>query len=305
MPYLIYPCGCRFEILNSSYMEDVYVEDYSNHNIPIKYDIYHLPDCKETWNTFAKGNTKGVFQLEKGLGKSWSKKMKPEKLGDLSALVALLRPSCLNAMSGDPPKSLSQHFVDRKNGNEPTVYEIEALRPLLQDTYGIVTYQEQIILVAKELAGFTEGEADTLRRGFSKKKADIISELIGKFIDGCKKVGKVTEEEAKVIAGWISESCRYSFNKCLSPSTIVEDKNGKFKTLNEVTIGDFINTPEGFCEVLDVIDSGTKEVYRVTLECGNEIECTLDHKFLCEDGKIRELKEILIEDYVIVCEDGV
>ena len=86
-------------------------------------DFYNINlNCEKTWNIFSEGKTKGVFQLESNLGRAWSKRVKPSNLEELSALIALIRPGCLKAMSGDPPKSMTQRYVDRKLGLEPVTY---------------------------------------------------------------------------------------------------------------------------------------------------------------------------------------
>ena len=192
-------CGCEFK------SQDGDKPQMNFYNVDL--------NCKKTWDLISNGATKGIFQLESHLGREWAKKIKPSSIEDLAALVALIRPGCLRAMSGDPPKSMTQRYCDRKHGLEETEYFHESLKPILDKTYGVLVYQEQAMQIAQVLAGFNLQEADVLRKAIGKKKADIMKKIEGQFIEGCKNEGIVTEEQSKEIFGWIRESQRYSFNK--------------------------------------------------------------------------------------------
>ena len=177
-------------------------------------DFYNINlRCQKTWSIFSEGKTKGVFQLESNLGRAWSKRVKPTNLEELSALIALIRPGCLKAMSGDPPKSMTQRYVDRKLGLEPVTYFHSSLEPILGPTYGVLVYQEQAMQIAQVLAGFNLQDADVLRKAIGKKKADIMAKVKKSFLEGANKTGIVTKEESEEIFSWIQESQRYSFNK--------------------------------------------------------------------------------------------
>ena len=113
-------------------------------------DFYKINlECPATWKLFHEGATKGVFQLESQLGKEWSKRLKPNSIEDLAALVSLIRPGCLRAVSGNPPKSMTQRYVDRKAGLESVEYFHESLEPILNKTYGVLVYQEQAMQIAQ------------------------------------------------------------------------------------------------------------------------------------------------------------
>ena len=170
----------------------------------------------KTWQLFAEGKTKGVFQLESNLGKSWSKKLAPSNIEELSALIAIIRPGCLKAYVDG--KSMTQHFIDRKHGREDVTYLHEALEEILAPTYGVLVYQEQSMRIAQKIAGFNLQEADELRKAIGKKKADLMAKVKKNFIKGAKKIKLVTEEEASEIFGWIQASSRYAFNKSHSIS---------------------------------------------------------------------------------------
>ena len=152
-------------------------------------------NCDKTWDLFHEGKTKGVFQLESNLGKSWSKKLKPSNMEELSALIALIRPGCLKAISDG--KSMTQRYIDRKHGLEDVEYLHESLEEILKPTYGVLVYQEQSMRIAQKLAGFNLQEADVLRKAIGKKKADLMAEVKKDFIKGCKKEKIVSEEIAE------------------------------------------------------------------------------------------------------------
>lgn len=176
-------------------------------------------DDTKTWQLFSEGKTKGVFQLESNLGKSWSKKLAPNNIEELSALIAIIRPGCLKAFVDG--KSMSQHFIDRKHGREDVTYLHESLEEILAPTYGVLVYQEQSMRIAQKIAGFNLQEADELRKAIGKKKADLMAKVKKKFIAGAKKTKIVDKETAEQIFGWIQASSRYAFNKSHSISYAV------------------------------------------------------------------------------------
>ena len=166
---------------------------------------------EKTWDLFKEGRTKGVFQLESNLGRSWSKKLSPNNIEELSALIALIRPGCLKAITDS--KSMTQHYVDRKNKHDEVTYLHKSLKDILEPTYGVLVYQEQSMRIAQKLAGFNLQEADKLRKAIGKKKADLMSKVKKDFISGCETKGIVDVETAQEIFSWIEKSSRYSFNK--------------------------------------------------------------------------------------------
>ena len=169
-----------------------------------------LEDSK-TWDLFKNGYTKGVFQLESNLGKAWAKKLAPSNLEELSALIAIIRPGTLKAITDG--KSMTQRYVDRKHGREEVTYLHESLEEILKPTYGVLVYQEQSMRIAQKLAGFDLKEADELRKAIGKKKADLMAEVKKAFLKGATSKGIVTKETAEAIFSWIEKSSRYAFNK--------------------------------------------------------------------------------------------
>ena len=174
-------------------------------------DFNNNYDCEKTWDLICEGRTKGVFQLESNLGKSWAKRVKPRNIEELAALISLIRPGCLKAITDG--KSMTQHYVDRKSGKDEIVYLHESLEPILENPQGVLVYQEQSMRIAQTIAGFDLKEADNLRKAIGKKKADLMADIKTKFMDGAKNEAIVPEETAEEIFGWIEKSNRYAFNK--------------------------------------------------------------------------------------------
>ena len=200
-----FDCGCEIEITDEA------IKD--NDGLPGMFiDYENIPEnCPATWQLIQSGHTKGVFQLETNLGRKWAKELAPRSLTEVAALVSLIRPGCLRAIVDG--KSMTQHYCDRKNVGDEVKYFHPALEPILRETYGVLTYQEQSMRIAQEIAGASLQEADVLRKAIGKKKADIMAKVKPDFIKGCVETGVVNEEEAEEIFSWIQESQRYSFNK--------------------------------------------------------------------------------------------
>ena len=168
-------------------------------------------DDEKTWELICSGKTKGVFQLESNLGKSWAKRVQPKNIEELSALISIIRPGTLKAIVDG--KSMTQHYVDRKNGVEEITYLHPSLEPILKGTQGVLVYQEQSMQIAQQLAGFNLQEADNLRKAIGKKKADLMAKVKQDFLKGSSEKGIITTEEAEEIFSWIEKSSRYAFNK--------------------------------------------------------------------------------------------
>lgn len=202
-----YPCGCSFELVDQNGVHKI-AFDPNVDNINL--------DCQRTWQIISDGNTKGCFQLESRLGRSMSKKLKPENIEQLSALISIMRPGCLEAIRDG--KTVSNHYIDKKNGLESVDYFHECLESILGNTYGEMVYQEQAMEITKVVAGFNLQEADMLRKAIGKKKPEEMAKVKKKFLEGAKTLNIVTENEADKIFGWIEKSQRYSFNKSHSVS---------------------------------------------------------------------------------------
>ena len=286
-------CDCQFEVLSEDPLRLKFEPDISK--IPL--------DCRRTWNLLSTSKVKGCFQLESKLGQSFTKKLQPQNIEQLSALIALIRPSCLETIIDK--KSITQHYIDRKHNIEPIEYFHPSLEPILKDTYGLLAFQEGSMKIAQEIAGFNLQESDTLRKSIGHKDTVLMAKLKDQFINGCIKVGKVNQTEAEEIFSWIEKAQRYQFNASIIPTTKVLVKSGEEKTIAEVEIGDEIKCPDGYTTITNKFDHGKQEVFKITLESGKTITCTMAHKFLCDDGIIRPLREILEKNMKIMCSNGV
>lgn len=172
------------------------------HNTTI--DINNLPlDDKKTFALFRKGNTTGVFQFESAGMKRHLRQLKPTQFEDIIAMVALYRPG---------PMDLIPSFVARKQGKERIAYLHPKLKPILDNTYGIAVYQEQVLEMARELAGFSYAEADVLRKAVGKKIIDLLAEQKVKFIKGCVAQGH-SRQLGEELFSFIEPFARYGFNR--------------------------------------------------------------------------------------------
>lgn len=201
MKKLQYACGCSFDVID----EKTQHIDFDPVDHPINFE------CPKTWALISDGNTKGCFQLESRLGRSMAKKLKPENIEQLSALISILRPGCLEAVRDG--KTVSNHYIDKKNGQESIDYYHPSLEQALQKTYGEMIYQEQAMEIARVIAGFNLQEADMLRKAIGKKKPEEMAKVKSKFLEGSEKLKVVSVAQAEEIFGWIEKSQRYSFNK--------------------------------------------------------------------------------------------
>ncbi|MBY0489888.1 MAG: DNA polymerase III subunit alpha [Gemmatimonadaceae bacterium] len=159
----------------------------------------------KTYEVLRAGRTGGVFQFESPLATDVLKRMRCDRFDDLVASNALLRPGPLDA-------GMHNVYIRRKRGEEPTVYPLPELEPILSNTYGVITYQEQVMRIAQVLAGISLAEADVLRKAVGKKDAELIKKELGKFTEKSIARGydpKIIEE----LAGQIETFGRYGFNK--------------------------------------------------------------------------------------------
>ena len=172
------------------------------HNITLNPDDFPLDD-EPTYNLFQRGETVGIFQYESVGMQRYLRELKPNKFEDLIAMNALYRPG---------PLEYIPSFIRRKNGDEEIQYDLPEMKHHLQQTYGITVYQEQVMLLSQELAGFSKGEADLLRKAMGKKIFSLLEKLKPKFINGGKKRGHDAEILEKIWKDW-EAFASYAFNK--------------------------------------------------------------------------------------------
>ena len=170
----------------------------------IDVDLDTIPiDDPKTYELYQQGSTIGTFQFESAGMQKYLRELHPTVFEDLIAMNALYRPG---------PMDYIPSFIARKNGREEIKYDIPCMEKYLKDTYGITVYQEQVMLLSRQLADFTRGESDALRKAMGKKKKDIVDAMKPKFIDGGKKNGHDPKILEKIWADW-EKFASYAFNK--------------------------------------------------------------------------------------------
>ena len=170
--------------------------------IDVDVDFFDIQD-PATYQLYCDGRTVGTFQFESAGMQKYLRELQPSVFEDLIAMNALYRPG---------PMDYIPDFIDRKQGRKPIEYDIPCMEQYLKDTYGITVYQEQVMLLSRQLADFTRGESDALRKAMGKKKKDIVDKMKPKFIEGGKKNGHDPEILDKIWSDW-EKFASYAFNK--------------------------------------------------------------------------------------------
>jgi DNA polymerase-3 subunit alpha len=187
---------------NLTIIEDTLGKIYAIHKKQI--DIENIPlNDKKTFQLLSKGDSIGVFQLESEGMRKCLRELKPNELEDIIAILALYRPG---------PMQFISDYIAGKRGKRKIEYLHPKLKPILESTYGVLIYQEQVMQIAQQLAGFTLGEADVLRKAIGKKIKELLDSQREKFIEGCKK-NQIPDQIAVRIWNWFEPFARYSFNR--------------------------------------------------------------------------------------------
>jgi DNA polymerase-3 subunit alpha len=187
---------------NLSILKDIRSIIKARHGIDV--DVEKLPlDDSKAYVVFQQANTDGIFQFESDGMKSNLRGLKPDRFADLIAMNALYRPG---------PMDYIPNYIARKHGTEEVTYDIEASKDILEETYGIMVYQEQVMLLSQKLANFSKGQADTLRKAMGKKDKEVMDHLYPQFIEGCKS-NEHDAEKAKKIWMDMEKFAQYAFNK--------------------------------------------------------------------------------------------
>jgi len=175
-------------------------------NRGVKVDIDNLTlDDENTYKLFSRGDTTAIFQFESHGMRDILRRYQPTRIEDLTALNALYRPGPIQG-------GMIDDFINRKHGKTKVSYELPQLQDVLQETYGVILYQEQVMQIANRLASFSLGEADILRRAMGKKKKEEMAAQRAKFMAGCAK-NKINEKKAEKIFNLMEEFAGYGFNK--------------------------------------------------------------------------------------------
>ncbi|MCB0072143.1 MAG: DNA polymerase III subunit alpha, partial [Caldilineaceae bacterium] len=269
--------------------------EYTLSNIPFEGD-----EAFEAFKLLSSGEVSGVFQVESAGMRRVLTEMQPNTFEHIVATTSLYRPG---------PLEYIPQFIRRLHGEEETVYKHDALAPILAETYGIIVYQEQIIQVLSQLAGYTPGEADLVRRAISKKKASEIERHKQIFVEGCHKNG-IPKDAAKAIYEDIEFFARYGFNKCLpGDAEVLDAATGRLVRVEDLYTGAAAMDATVTCDtgalklrtgrVAAVMDNGVKPVYRLTTALGRTLEATANHPFYTFDGW-RQLDELAVGDQIAV-----
>jgi len=172
----------------------------------VEVDLDRIPlDDGRVYELFRDGRTNGIFQFESRGMKDLLRRAKPEKFEDLAAFNALYRPGALSV-------GMVDEYIARKRGKKPVRYFLPETEPILEETYGVIVYQEQVMQIAVDVAGFSMGEADILRKAMGKKNKEVMAEQKEKFLDGAEGRG-VDRAKAKELWEHIEPFAGYGFNK--------------------------------------------------------------------------------------------
>jgi DNA polymerase-3 subunit alpha len=270
--------------------------------VELDYDRLPLDDPK-TFALLSRGETKGVFQLESGGMTATVRGLKPRRIEDIIALVSLYRPG---------PMEHIPAYIRRHHGQEPVGYSEfphaeKYLRPILEETYGIPVYQEQIMQIASAVAGYSLGEADLLRRAMGKKRVEEMQKHRERFVRGAKERG-VPEEEANRLFDMLEAFANYGFNKCLpARAKVVDWRTGRVVSLGEIVRGEaqgvwVVSLDEDRLRlvprpVVSAFSSGRAQVYALRTATGRVLEATANHPLYTPQGW-RPLGALVPGDYV-------
>jgi len=256
------------------------------------FDLARIPDDDtRTFEMLSRGETTGVFQLESDGMRRVVTELRPNSLDDIIALVALYRPG---------PMEWIPLYISNKHGRTKLTYLHPKLEPILAPTYAVACYQEQVMSIARDVAGFTMGEADELRKVMGKKQKDKVPIYREKFVNGAVVTLGITEKLASDIFAFVEPFAGYGFNKCAHGSTEIQLPDGTPMTLSAA----YANPPAQILAmwadgrirphaVARIVRTGRKALLHVRTASGKSIKVTPEHRLLTTEG-YREAGELTV-----------
>jgi DNA-directed DNA polymerase III PolC len=247
------------------------------------FDVAKIPDDdKRTFEMLSRGETTGVFQLESDGMRRVVTDLKPSSLDDIVALVALYRPG---------PMEWIPLYINNKHGRSKPTYLHPKLEPILAPTYAVACYQEQVMQIARDIAGFSMSQADELRKVMGKKQKDKIPVYREKFVKGAIEHSGIGEKLAGEIFAFVEPFAGYGFNKCAHGSTEIQLPDGTRTTLsaayNDPPQQIMAMWPDGQIrphEVARIVRTGRKALLRIRTASGKSIKVTPEHRLLTTEG---------------------
>ena len=321
----------KFDILglnNLSVIKDCIDLIKQRHNIEL--DFYNWPDMddKKSFELASNAESLGVFQFESRIAKDILKKVGVKSFMDLSHISSVLRPGPLRA-------GVADIFAKRKNGEEE--YNIpEVLKDILDETCGVLIYQEQIMLIAQKIGGFNQAESNDFRKALVKYgkgesvEAERFSKALSykdKFVENACKF--ITKEEVDDLWEKIISFIAYGFNKCLTGDTLIYRSNGNENCKKEISIKELYNRklekswagdklrrgnwPKIQCayednkvrlnDIVNIYENGINDVYEIKTSTNKKIKATLNHRFLMSNNEYKCVYDIKIGDSIYIFDD--
>ncbi|BFM41091.1 DNA polymerase III subunit alpha [Synechocystis sp. LKSZ1] len=270
-------------------LDQLPLEERKARQIALKRNSKKLPeDIQKTQKLLENGDLEGIFQLESQGMKQIVKDLKPSGIEDISSILALYRPGPLDA-------GLIPIFINRKHGREAISYQHPLLESILNETYGVLVYQEQIMKMAQDLAGYSLGEADLLRRAMGKKKASEMQKHREIFIDGSTRNGV----PARVAENLFDQMVKFA-EYCLAYETPVLTVEYGPLPIGKIVEQDIqchvysVNS-QGLVYTQPILQwhqRGLQEVFEYELTDGTYLRATPEHRFMTQDGSMRTIDEI-------------
>ena len=261
------------------------------------FDLARIPDDDvRTFEMLSRGETTGVFQLESDGMRRVVTDLRPNTLDDIIALVALYRPG---------PMEWIPLYISNKHGRTKPTYLHPILELTMAPTNGVAIFQEQIMSIAREVAGFTMGQADELRKVMGKKQKDKVPEYREKFVKGAVATLGITEKLASDIFAFVEPFAGYGFNKCAHGSTEIQLPDGTRMTLSAAHTNApaeiMAMWPDGQIrphKVARIVRTGRKALLHVRTASGKSIKVTPEHRLLTTEG-YREVGEMTVGNELI------